>query len=1025
LLVDVRGNLWITDFGLAHFQGRAGLTMTGDLLGTLRYMSPEQALAKRVPIDHRTDIYSMGATLYELLTLQPVFAGSERQELLRQIAFEEPRSPRRHQKAVPRELEIIVLKALEKNPAQRYGTAQEMGDDLERFLKDEPIRARRPNLVQRTRKWTQRHKAATGAMACVAAVCLLVVGAFGYERGQRSQHVEDCLLRARTWMAKNELAKARQELAEARSWIGTYGPLLRKRAAEVENFEADLDNFERFLHLVDEAHDMEFPPPLVVAVQGDLAGQTGSLPQQTKFDRDPGSVVPFLLRALSCYEVLERDDWSTRLEDGILQPEQVARVRRTVYEELMWLANDLVERGADHRSGQKLSPQQRAPRALTYLRQAEAAPPLTAAFYRIRAACHKALADEAQSRKDAELARQTPASIALDHYLLGVAAFDAGKKAEAVEHFEAALRVEPGHYWSLFWLGHSVAALGQSDHDYAAAVAAFSGCLLKRPDHAYAYSSRGNAYAQLHRHAEAVSEFRKALQLRPDDPFAHANMGEALRRQGKLVEAEAEMREALRLRPEMHEVHSNLGTALSEQGKFTEAVAEFHEALRRRPGYSRAITNLVITHYNCGNGLADHGKMAEAEVQYRKALELKPDYADAHCNLGNALQEQGKPREAEAEHRESLRLQPKDPLAHISLGNALAAQGKLPEAMAEYHKALRLRPDEPKAHYNLGTALGAQGKLGEAEAEFRQALRLRPDYASARSNLGITLASQGKLADAEAEFRAAIRLRPDMPEAHGNLGNVLQEQGKLTAAEAEFREAIRLRPGFADAHCNLGQTLRLQGRFADSLDAFRRGHELGSKQPNWRYPSAALVQEAQQLVALDSEVSGVLQGKARPAAAGEQLALAHFCQKHKKLYAAAARFYADAFAADPKLADGLHQPHRYNAACAATLAGCAQGEDAAKLDDGERARLRRQALAWLRADLAAYREFLDKNPEQARPGVQQRLRHWQQDADFAGVRGDSLAKLPERDRQNWHRLWTDVEGTLKKAHQHDAKNKSH
>src|SRR5205807_4997437 len=95
LLVDVHANLWITDFGLAHCQASAGLTMTGDLLGTLRYMSPEQALANRVVIDHRTDIYSLGASLYEMLTLEPAFAGHDRQELLRQIAFEEPRPPRR------------------------------------------------------------------------------------------------------------------------------------------------------------------------------------------------------------------------------------------------------------------------------------------------------------------------------------------------------------------------------------------------------------------------------------------------------------------------------------------------------------------------------------------------------------------------------------------------------------------------------------------------------------------------------------------------------------------------------------------------------------------------------------------------------------------------------------------------------------------------------------------------------------------------------------------------------------------
>src|SRR5439155_4515855 len=147
LLLDGHGNLWITDFGLAHCQSQAGLTMTGDLVGTLRYMSPEQTLAKRILVDHRTDLYSLGATLYELLTLEPVFAGSDRQELLRQIAFEEPRPPRRLNKMLPADLETIVLKALEKNPADRYATGQELADDLQRYLKDEPIQAKRPTLV--------------------------------------------------------------------------------------------------------------------------------------------------------------------------------------------------------------------------------------------------------------------------------------------------------------------------------------------------------------------------------------------------------------------------------------------------------------------------------------------------------------------------------------------------------------------------------------------------------------------------------------------------------------------------------------------------------------------------------------------------------------------------------------------------------------------------------------------------------------------------------------------------------------
>jgi serine/threonine protein kinase len=205
--------LWVTDFGLAHCQSQAGLTMTGDLVGTLRYMSPEQALAKRAVVDHRTDVYSLGVTLYELLTLEPAFGGRDREELLRQIAVEEPRPPRRLNPAVPAELETIVLKAMEKNPAERYATAQELADDLERFLKDEPIRARRPTAFQRVRKWSRRHRSVVAAAAAVLAVLLLAswVSTALIARAWRDERDQ------RTRAEQNEgRAQANEQLAEQR-----------------------------------------------------------------------------------------------------------------------------------------------------------------------------------------------------------------------------------------------------------------------------------------------------------------------------------------------------------------------------------------------------------------------------------------------------------------------------------------------------------------------------------------------------------------------------------------------------------------------------------------------------------------------------------------------------------------------------------------------------------------------------------------------------------------------------------------
>jgi serine/threonine protein kinase/Tfp pilus assembly protein PilF len=176
LLLDQRGDLWVTDFGMADVQGDAGLTLTGDLPGTLRYMSPEQALGKRSLVDRRTDIYALGATLYELLTLQPAVAGSDKQEILLRIAEGEPAPVRRLNASVPHDLATIVTKALAKDPPNRYETAWQFGDDLGRFLDGRPIMARPVGPAVRVWRWCRRRPVPAGL---VAALVLALVAGFG------------------------------------------------------------------------------------------------------------------------------------------------------------------------------------------------------------------------------------------------------------------------------------------------------------------------------------------------------------------------------------------------------------------------------------------------------------------------------------------------------------------------------------------------------------------------------------------------------------------------------------------------------------------------------------------------------------------------------------------------------------------------------------------------------------------------------------------------------------------------------
>jgi serine/threonine protein kinase len=130
LLIEKGTHLWITDFGLARLRGSSDLTLSGDLVGAVRYMSPDQALGRHALVDQRTDGYSLGITLNELLTLEPAFDGADRVALLHQVAFEEPKPLRQANRAIPADLETIVLKAIAKNREERYHTARDFADDL-------------------------------------------------------------------------------------------------------------------------------------------------------------------------------------------------------------------------------------------------------------------------------------------------------------------------------------------------------------------------------------------------------------------------------------------------------------------------------------------------------------------------------------------------------------------------------------------------------------------------------------------------------------------------------------------------------------------------------------------------------------------------------------------------------------------------------------------------------------------------------------------------------------------------------
>jgi tetratricopeptide (TPR) repeat protein len=299
------------------------------------------------------------------------------------------------------------------------------------------------------------------------------------------------------------------------------------------------------------------------------------------------------------------------------------------------------------------------------------------------------------------------------------------------------------------------------------------------------------------------------------------------------------------------------------------------------------------------------------------------------------------------------------------------------EAIGFLRAAVAIRPYCPAAHYNLGIALKQQGRPEEAEREYRRTIQLKGDFPNAHYNLGILLAKRGKRDEAVKELRLAAQDMKKDPDAHYNLGIVLGEKGDFDEAILSLQRALELLP---------------------PRDPLHRRTEKS-------------ISRCERLRGLVSRLPGVLNGEVQVNAA-ERVEIALVCQC-KQRRAASVRLYAEAFAQQPTLAADLAAGNRYYAACAAALAGVGQGDDASNLDDKERARLRNQALEWLRADLTAWEKRRQDDPK-ARSDIQTKLQAWQDDGDLAGVRkADALARLPEAEREAWRKLWIDVEALVK------------
>jgi serine/threonine-protein kinase len=502
--------------------------------------------------------------------------------------------------------------------------------------------------------------------------------------------------------------------------------------------------------------------------------------------------------------------------------------------------------------------------------------------------------------------------------------------------------------------------------------------------------------------AESVPLLAKARERYPDDFWVNLQLAVSLKKPEEFEESLGYLRAAQSLRPDAIEIYLFIGAHLMENGRVDDAIASLQAAIDLEPLNA-------LAHANLGHAQDEKGFHDQAILTCRKAVTLDPRNAQAHHNLGKCLISKGLLDDAVAALNLSVKLAPNEAKYYSSLGGALCEKGMLDEALDACRIAVKLEPNDARWQHNLGVTQARKGLLTDAVDSLRKAAELDPKDAASRTSIGGVLLELGKQEEALASHRKAVELGPKKASTHYGLGITLYTLGRMDEAITAYKNAIAVDPNFYSTYGNLGQILMLRGSFAEAGQAFQRFLDLAPREHPARITVLQHMEECKRLATLDSTLDAILSGTAQPRNVIERIDLAQICQNHRHLFAAAVRFYTEAFADKPELADTLKGPHRYNAACTAALAGYGQGNDADKLDVKERARFRKQALTWLRADLTAWSDLLAKEPEKARGAVEKTIAHWQQDTDFAGVRGEALAKLSEEERKSWQKLWEDVE----------------